>query len=134
MRRMSQSTTAYSNKGPRPMRRSIGRGLRRRCPQCGEGRLFSGYLKVNDHCSRCNESYGQIRADDMPPYLTILLVGHLIVPMVLIVYQNYKWSTWVSMLVWPTLTLALTLILLPLIKGGTVAAMWSLRLRGDEQH
>lgn len=96
--------------------------------------MFSGYLKLSDRCDRCSERLGHIRADDIPPYVTILLVGHLIVPMVLLVYQNWQPPTWLSMTVWPLLTLALTLALLPVIKGAVVGLMWSLRLRGDERH
>ena len=118
----------------RPVGRSLARGLRRRCPKCGEGALFSGYLRVTATCSRCEEPCGRIRADDVPPYLTILLVGHIVVPLVLIVYQNYKMDLWLSMAIWPTLTLVLSLVLLPIVKGGTVGVMWALRLRGDEQH
>ena len=86
-----------------------------------------------DKCDQCNEPIGHIRADDMPPYITILIVGHIIVPLVLLVYQNYKLELWVSMAMWPPLTLVLTLVLLPLVKGATVGALWALRLRGDER-
>ena len=116
------------------LRSSILRGLHRRCPACGEGRLFAGYLKLRERCASCAEPLGQIRADDIPPYVTILIVGHLIVPLVLIVYQTYQPPMWLSLTVWPLLTVALTLALLPPIKGAIVAAMWTLRLRGDERH
>lgn len=95
--------------------------------------MFSGYLRVVNRCAHCDEPFGHIRADDIPPYITILIVGHIIVPLLLVVYQNYRLELWVSMLIWPPLTLALTLILLPLVKGATVGALWALRLRGDER-
>ena len=110
------------------------RGLQRKCPACGDGRLFAGYLKVAAKCTTCSERCGHIRADDIPAYLTILLVGHIVVPLVLIVYQTYQPTMWISMIAWPAVTLALTLGVLPLIKGATVGVMWALRLRGDEQH
>ena len=124
-------STAIPNRSLRP---SLLRGLARRCPACGEGRMFAGYLKVSQQCERCLEQLGHIRADDIPPYVTILLVGHLIVPLVLFVYQTWQPPTWLSMTIWPLATLALTMALLPVIKGGVVAVMWSLRLRGDERH
>jgi uncharacterized protein (DUF983 family) len=120
--------------GARSLRSSMLRGLRRRCPACGEGRLFTGYLKVRERCAKCEEPLGHIRADDIPPYVTILIVGHLIVPLVLIVYQNYQPAMWLSLTVWPLLTIVLTLALLSPIKGAIVSAMWVLRLRGDERH
>src|SRR5690606_4208991 len=110
------------------------RGLVRRCPACGRGRMFAGYLKLRERCDSCSEPLGHIRADDFPPYITILLVGHIIVPLVLYVYQTWQLPTWIGLTIWPTLTLVLTLTLLPLIKGGVVGVMWSLGLRGRERH
>ncbi|MFO1156168.1 MAG: DUF983 domain-containing protein [Rhodospirillales bacterium] len=59
---------------------AVGRGLSGRCPNCGEGRLFRAYLKQVDACAVCGEPWGHIRADDAPPWLTILIVGHIVVP------------------------------------------------------
>lgn len=95
--------------------------------------MFSGYLRVVGSCAECGEPFNRIRADDIPPYITILIVGHIIVPLVLLTYQNYRLDMWVSMAIWPPLTLVLTLGLLPLVKGATVGALWALRLRGDER-
>src|SRR5579862_1826697 len=57
----------------------ITRGLARRCPHCGEGRLFRGYLKVEPTCEVCGHDNGAYRADDGPAYFTILIVGHLLI-------------------------------------------------------
>lgn len=110
----------------------IFRGLRRRCPKCGAGRLFAGYLKVAAGCGHCDEALGHIRADDFPPYLTIVVVGHIVVPLVLLSQHYPSPPMWMEMAFWPTLTLVLTLSLLPFVKGGIVAFMWRLGLRGDE--
>ncbi len=56
---------------------AIRRAATGKCPNCGKGTLYKSYLKQVDRCSICSESYGQIRADDGPPWLTILLVGHI---------------------------------------------------------
>lgn len=130
---MNQTSSPDFTVEPRSIGRSILRGLKRRCPKCGRGRLFAGYLRVADRCADCAEPFRQIRADDMPPYITILIVGHIVVPLVLLVYQNYRPELWLSMAIWPALTLVLTLGLLPLVKGATVGTLWSLRLRGDER-
>ncbi len=61
----------------------LARGVLGRSPKCGNGRLFRSYLKVVDECSSCGERYGHFRADDAPPWLTILVVGHPTVPVVL---------------------------------------------------
>lgn len=112
---------------------SIKRGLKRRCPHCGEGNIFNGYLKLSDHCSNCQAPTGEIRADDLPPYLTIFLVGHIIVPSLLYVEAVYHPELWLQMTVWPILTLLLTLTFLPFIKGAVVGLMWHLKLKGNEQ-
>jgi uncharacterized protein (DUF983 family) len=112
----------------------IRRGLRRRCPNCGEGRSFSGYLTVADACKACGESLGHIRADDFPPYLTILIVGHIVVPLSLMAEQSYNWSTKLHMAVWLPMTLVLMLMVLPVMKGAVVSLMWHLGLTGNEQH
>ncbi|MGR3542092.1 MAG: DUF983 domain-containing protein, partial [Hasllibacter sp.] len=64
---------------PRPLGRSLARGLRRRCPRCGEGRVLDGYLTLRTECGECGLDLSRVRADDGPAYLTILLVGHLLV-------------------------------------------------------
>jgi len=112
---------------------AIRRGLRRRCPACGQGRAFMGYLRPVDHCNHCGEQLGHIRADDFPPYLTIFLVGHLVVPTVLMVEQAYQWPAQLHMLVWPLVTLLLSLAVLPFLKGGVLGLMWSLGVTGREQ-
>jgi uncharacterized protein (DUF983 family) len=105
------------------------RGFRRRCPCCGEAPLFRGYLKPVARCARCGTELGHIHADDFPPYLTILAVGHLVVPMILLA----EWiglSTAQQIAVWVPVTLLLTLLLLPRFKGAIIGLMWSLDLGG----
>ncbi|WP_321395423.1 DUF983 domain-containing protein [Emcibacter sp.] len=113
---------------------AIKKGLRRKCPCCGQGRAFAGYLKLSEECSVCNTALGEIRADDFPPYLTIFIVGHLVVPALLYVEATWHPETWVQMTLWPIVALMLSLTLLPLLKGGVVGLMWALGLKGDEQH
>ena len=117
----------------RPVTQAMRRGLMRRCPQCGVGRSMRGYLKVRECCDHCGEALGHIRADDLPPYVTILVVGHVIVPLVLWVEQAYAPPAGIQMVVWPLLTAVLTLLTLPYFKGSVLGLMWALRLRGDER-
>ncbi len=107
-------------------------GLKRRCPSCGLGHAFAGYLKTADHCDQCGVQLGHIRADDFPPYLTIFLVGHIVVPLLLIVEQTYAWPTERHMMVWPLMTLLLCLAFLPYLKGGVLGLMWSIGITGRE--
>lgn len=99
-------------------------GLAFRCPCCGQAPAFRGYLKVVDNCSRCGEPLGLLRADDFPPYVTIFLVGHLVVPLML----AFPMSVGLQMLVWLPTALLLTLLLLRPVKGGVLGLAWALRL------
>lgn len=110
------------------------RGLKRKCPHCGDGKAFNGYLTLASACGECGAPLGQIRADDAPPYFTITLVGHIILPLVLIAERLYQPSLWTHAAIWPALTIALTLGTLPLVKGGVVGVMWAVGLKGDEHH
>jgi uncharacterized protein (DUF983 family) len=111
---------------------AVGRGARNRCPVCGEGRVFDGYLKVAAACSACGAPIGELRADDAPPYFTILLTGHLLVPPVLWIEKAYMPPMWVHMALWlPLFTLACILLLRP-IKGATLGWMMRLGFTGRE--
>lgn len=89
-------------------------------------------MRQVDECGNCGAALGQVRADDFPPYLTIFLVGHIVVPLLLIVEQTYQWSSMTHMLVWPALTVVLSLLILPVVKGGVLGLMWSLGMTGRE--
>ncbi len=95
-----------------------------RCPHCGTGKLFRSYLKQVSDCASCGEHYGDIRADDGPAWLTILVVGHIIVPLVVEFERDPVWPTWVSMVLWPSLALVLALLLLPLSKALFITILW----------
>ena len=66
------------------------RGFRGRCPRCGEGKLFRAFLKTADNCSACGLDFTPHRADDLPAYLVIIIVGHIVVPMALWIETNYS--------------------------------------------
>ena len=102
---------------------ALWRGVRGKCPACGEGKLFSGYLKVVDACSACGTPVGLARADDAPPYLTILLVGHIIIPSMLWLERAQTPPLWVHTAIWVPLTLVLCLAFLRPLKGMTLGAL-----------
>jgi uncharacterized protein (DUF983 family) len=109
---------------------SIVRGLRLRCPSCGEGRLFRAYLKVNDSCAHCGEALHHQQADDAPPYLVILIVGHLVIPGAVAWQIAAEPSLWLYMSVIGALTVGLSLWLLPRMKGAVVGIQWANRMHG----
>jgi uncharacterized protein (DUF983 family) len=108
------------------------RGFRMRCPNCGTGHLFGRFLKVVDHCAVCGEDFSHQRADDFPPYLVIIVVGHAIVPAVLAVETNYPPPLWLQFLIWLPLTLISALALLQPAKGATVGLQWQTGMHGFE--
>jgi uncharacterized protein (DUF983 family) len=108
-------------------------GLRMRCPSCGRGRLFGRYLKVNDSCPSCGEALHHHRADDAPPYFTILIVGHVVVGAILPVERAFMPPLWLHALMWLPLTLVMSLCLLPRIKGAIVGLQWAFRMHGFGQ-
>jgi uncharacterized protein (DUF983 family) len=100
-----------------------------RCPCCGEGKLMRSYLKQVENCSVCGESFGQIRADDAAPWLTIILVGHLFLPLAFLV--NLDWMpTWAAMLSLAALFAGISLAILPRAKMLFIAILWQTRAPG----
>jgi uncharacterized protein (DUF983 family) len=106
------------------------RGFLGRCPRCGEGRMFRSFLKVNDRCAACGEELHHHRADDFPPYLVILIVGHLVVPAALYLETHFAPPTWVHMALWIPMTLGLAVGLLQPLKGAIVALQWRMGMHG----
>lgn len=109
-----------------PMLTMMGRGLRNRCPICGQGRVFDGYLHVVPACECCGTELGRIRADDAPPYFTIFLVGHIVVPLLMWVDKAYEPSMWTLSAIFLPMTLVLSLLFIRPIKGATVGMMYRL--------
>ncbi len=107
---------------------ALRRGAMGRCPNCGKGKLFRGYLKPVDACAYCRESFAHIRADDGPPWLTILVVGHIVVALALIVESNANWPAWFSIALFSTLAVVLALLVLPRAKGIFIGVIWASRL------
>jgi uncharacterized protein (DUF983 family) len=110
---------------------AVRRGFMERCPNCGKGRLFRAYLKVVDACPVCAEDLSHQRADDAPPYITMLIVGHVVVAGVLAAEDVWPNSSlWLDAFVWLWATFVLSLLLLPRVKGALVGYQWALRMHG----
>jgi uncharacterized protein (DUF983 family) len=115
----------------RPLGLAVRRGLAGRCPNCGEGRLFRAYLKVNDACPACGEDFTPQRADDAPAYITILIVGHFIVAGIVAAEDIWPDSAvLVDAAVWAALAVALSLLILPRVKGALIGYQWAVRMHG----
>ena len=113
---------------PLSLSTAIGRGLLGRCPSCGKSHMFNGFLRVVATCQNCAAPLGLARADDFPPYLTILVVGHIVIPLMMFVDKAHQPSTFIMSAIFLPLTLFLRLALLRPIKGGTVGLMVTLNM------
>jgi uncharacterized protein (DUF983 family) len=117
--------------GPaRPVVEAMWRGFRQHCPACGDGKLFRKYLKVVDRCDICGEEMHHHRADDAPPYFTMLVVGHIIVGGILLLETAYAPEAWVHWIIWLPLLLVMSLWFLPRVKGALIGLQWALRMHG----
>ena len=110
------------------------RGFRGRCPRCGEGKLFRAFLKTADNCSACGLDFTPHRADDLPAYLVIIVVGHIVVPLALSIETHFSPPVLVQLATYLPLTLVLSLLLLQPIKGVVVGFQWALRMHGFDEN
>jgi uncharacterized protein (DUF983 family) len=109
-----------------PLGTAIARGLLGQCPACGGGPSFRGFLKVVPRCHACAAPLGLARADDAPPYFTILIVGHIVVPLMLLMQRAQHPPDWEMAAIFLPLTAVLCLALLRPVKGGVLGAIVSL--------
>ena len=123
-------TTPMTELEDRPLKPALLRGWRRRCPNCGAGPMLRGYLKVRDACPVCGEELHHHRADDGPAYLTILIVGHILAPALLFVYNVWQPEPWTMATLFSVGTVALSLYLLPRLKGVMIGIQWAKRMHG----
>jgi uncharacterized protein (DUF983 family) len=127
---MTPDTAQPARPAERPLRPALLKGLRRRCPNCGTGPLLKGYLKVRDICTVCREDLSHQRADDGPAYLTILIVGHVMVPLLYFTFVTWRPEPLVLFTIFAVGSVTLSLYLLPRLKGAVVAFQWARMLHG----
>ncbi len=112
---------------------AVVKGFRCKCPNCGKGKLLHSYLKVNDSCAHCGQELHHHRADDGPAYLTILIVGHLMAPALHVTFVQWRPEPLTLFLIFALGCLALSLYLLPRMKGIVVAYQWARRMHGFDK-
>lgn len=125
-----KSSDETTGETPRNTGQAIKRGALGRCPCCGEGKLFESYLKPVEVCAVCGEEMFHQRADDFPPYLAIFIVGHIVVAGFMATDRWLVLESWQHLMIWIPVTIALSLALLPLLKGGVIGMQWALRMHG----
>lgn len=109
---------------------TLWRGATCKCPKCGEGQLFKSFLKVNETCPACGEELHHHRADDLPAYIVMSIVGHIVVGLMLWIEVAYTPALWVHAALWVPLTLILSLGMLQPVKGFVVALQWAFGMHG----
>ncbi len=114
----------------RPLTSAMWRGARGKCPSCGKGHLFRAYLKVVDECDQCGTELHHQRADDVPAYITIVIVGHILVGLML--HLEMAWHVDPKMYLYTLVPAAvvLPLMMLPWVKGAAVGLQWALGMHG----
>jgi uncharacterized protein (DUF983 family) len=136
---MRTGTMEWKNKGEvsgerRDIATAMKRGLFSRCPNCGQGKLFRAFLKPVDHCATCGEDYTHQRADDLPAYLSIVIVGHIVVGGFMMTDLVWTLSNWTHLAIWTPLTLLLALTTIQPIKGAVIGLQWAARMHGFGHH
>jgi uncharacterized protein (DUF983 family) len=101
----------------------VQRGLFRQCPDCGQGKLFRGFLKVR--CLVCATNHGVRPPDDLPPYATIVIIGHVVVPLFFWFDRAFTLPLWIQFATLLPLTAFLTIGLPPFVKGGVIGLYWA---------
>lgn len=103
----------------------VRRGLGLRCPECGQGRLFGRFLKVAEACEACGSDNRRYPSDDAPPYLTVVIVGHVVLPLAIWSYEAWLPSLWLNLSIWVAVAALMTVALLPFMKGAVVGFAWA---------
>jgi uncharacterized protein (DUF983 family) len=96
--------------------------------------LFRAFLKTADSCSVCGQDFTPHRADDLPAYLVIVIVGHIVVPLALMIETNYSPPVALQLAIYLPLTFVASLVLLQPVKGAVVGMQWALRMHGFDEN
>jgi uncharacterized protein (DUF983 family) len=103
----------------------VRRGVVRKCPACGQGPLFRGYLSVLPVCPACDNDNERYPSDDFAPYVTIFLVLHLLVPILFAADRTWDMSVTFETAMALPIFLISTLIILPFVKGAVIGFAWA---------
>lgn len=127
---MTDTSHSAAELPERPLKQAIRRGLMCRCPACGEGSIFSSYLKVVRQCPACGEELWHQRADDGPAYITMLIICHIAGFMIHGLFSYTDLTPGIVGLIVSLTVIPLALVMLPSTKGFMVAMQWSRRMHG----
>ena len=110
---------------------ALWRGIKKCCPQCGGGAVMTGYIKPLAECPACGENFRHISADDGPAWLTLLVVGHAVVPLMLLFGRYDMVPIWLAVVILSVVTLLGVYLVLPRAKGAFIALIWATGATGQ---
>jgi uncharacterized protein (DUF983 family) len=113
------------------LRKAAERGILGRCPCCGKGQLFKRFLKQVDNCADCGEKFDGLRADDAAPWATIIVVGHVFLPLAFMVDLTTLMPEWAALTAWSGFFALLSVAVLPRAKGMMLGVLWQTRATGE---
>jgi uncharacterized protein (DUF983 family) len=113
------------------LRKAAERGILGRCPCCGKGQLFQRFLKQVDACRDCGEKFSHLRADDAAPWATIIVVGHIFLPLAFMVDLTTVMPLWAELTLWSVFFTLLSVVMLPRAKGMMLGVLWQTRATGE---
>ena len=119
-----------ASKYDRPVKQALIHGWKRKCPNCGSGPMMDGYLAIRNECAFCSQAFHHQRADDGPAYITILISGHLLAPLMLIIFEWYRPDPLVLAVSFVLIFITIALFLLPRVKGAFIGLQWAKRMHG----
>ena len=120
----------HTGRPARPLGQAMWRGFLGRCPHCGEGKLFRSFARTVDDCAVCGEHIAHHRADDLPAYLVIFIVGHVVVGAFMGAEQMFTLTAWQHLAIWAPLTVIASVLLLQPVKGAVVGLQWAFYMHG----
>ena len=138
METVSAATTVWTRDAVKGEKRDLWtamkRGFRCRCPRCGEGKMFRAFLKTADNCSVCGLDFTPHRADDLPAYLVIVIVGHIVVPAALWIETNYSPAVWLQLAIYLPMTFICRWCCCSRSRASVVGLQWALRMHGFDEN
>jgi uncharacterized protein (DUF983 family) len=115
---------------PATFSQALLRGVRSRCPRCGEGQLFRKWLKPCERCPVCTMDLTPQRADDLPAYIAMIVTGHLMAPLIIMLSADFGMSPVPMIAILVPLAVAMMLGMLQPAKGGVIAVQWWFGMHG----
>ncbi|MFK7903390.1 MAG: DUF983 domain-containing protein [Nitratireductor sp.] len=127
------NTKTNQTKPARNLTSAMTRGFFCKCPSCGKTSIFEKSLKVKLNCEVCNEDFSHHRADDLPAYLNVFVVGHIVVAVAMILMRYELVGMWTTTVLTAVAALVASLVLMRPLKGMVVGNQWALGMHGFEK-